>query len=56
MNVEYVQEICKRHSDCKECPFSDILDDKAICVFDGTPDTWDPYNHKKDTKEDKNVY
>lgn len=54
MNVEYVQEICKRHSECKECPFSDILDDgKTICVFTGTPDTWDPYNHKKDIKEDK---
>lgn len=52
MNVEYVQEICKRHSDCKECPFSDVLDDnKIVCVFTGTPDTWDPYNHKKDVKE-----
>ena len=34
MNVEYVSEICKRHSDCKECPFSDIFPDGVFSDFD----------------------
>ena len=54
MQVEYVQEICKRHSNCKECPLSEIHDDgTVVCVFDGTPEMWDPYGKKKDVREDK---
>lgn len=57
MNVEYIQEICKRHSDCKECPLSEIHDDgSVVCVFNGTPDMWDPYGKKRDTKEEKDVH
>lgn len=51
MNVEYIQEICKRHTDCKECPLSEVNNGKPVCVFNGTPDTWDLYGHNK--KEEK---
>lgn len=52
MDLAYVQQVCKDHPDCKDCPLSEINDNQAVCIFNGTPDTWDVYGRNR-KKEDE---
>lgn len=48
MLVETVIATCELHKHCKDCPYRD--EEVNACIFAGTPDTWDPYGHKKEEK------
>lgn len=48
MLVETVIATCELHKHCKDCPYQD--EEVKACIFAGTPDTWDPYGHKKEEK------
>ena len=49
MTVEAVMAVCDQHKACKDCPYYEF--ETSACVFVGTPNTWDPYGHDKESRD-----